>query len=574
MTEQATTEKTAFSWLTTEIALYGAIVCLALALRLGGLDIRVMDVPEADQAWQSWQLARGGVPEGSYSPLLLSIQALSFALFGATDIIARLLPALVGSAMVVLPYWMRAHLGRFGSLAAALSIAVSPTLVYSARYGDGVTLLIACALGAGALWMAYRRDRHQAYLYAIAVLGALALLADPRVIGLAIALIIAWAIERYIWKRNLGLGTEHAVPWKTLGPIAGVTLVLVATALSFNPSGLAAWADFPSIWAARLVPVVNGQPWYYALGALLLYEPFLLVFGALGAVDLIIRRDKAAILIWMALVALVLALLAGGRDAGDVALICALLALLIGRAIDNLVVNWQSDARISREGLYVLVGLGIMAYVGIESSFYARATYLSLEEAPQFLWFLLLAVLLIAILVGLLAVWYGRAVAWRSGGAVVALVLLACAFSTTTSLNFEHANDPRELHVLVASDEGTRDALASLADLSDHMRGHPWAAPVTVEARLGPVWLWYLRDREDVRVVEQLTSSVDTPFVLALAGEHPVLGEQYIGQDFVTRTFWRPRELLDTDRVSWWLYRKSAVDPEPVQEVILWMQAE
>ena len=149
------------------------------------------------------------------------------------------------------------------------------------------------------------------------------------------------------------------------------------------------------------------------------------------------------------------------------------------------------------------------------------------------------------------------------------------AFSATTALNFRNPNNPRELHIHIASDEGTRDALKVLDEVSYRKRGHKLSTPITVEAGLGPVWLWYLRDWEDVRVVEEVISGVDTPLVLASAKEEqPALGEQYIGQDFVARTFWQPSALASNDQPSWWLYRKSVESPVSVQKVIVWMQVE
>ena len=66
--------------------------------------------------------------------------------------------------------------------------------------------------------------------------------------------------------------------------------MLVATALAFNPGGLGAWADFLAAWFSHLTPVVNGQPWYYPLLALVLYEPFVLFFGLIGGVTLLVQR--------------------------------------------------------------------------------------------------------------------------------------------------------------------------------------------------------------------------------------------------------------------------------------------
>jgi uncharacterized protein (TIGR03663 family) len=584
--------RSSFSWLTWEMALYGLILALALVLRLGGLELRIMDVPEAAQAWQAWRLATGKTPTGGYSPLLISLQALLFGVFGASDSAARLFPALAGSILVVLPYLIRHSVGRLGALAAALALAISPSLVYSARYGDGAALLVASVMGVVVLWLAYRQDRRRAYLYALSVLAALALLADPRVVGALIVLALAWAVERFLFGRDLLAlrdmdGEQQPAPWRQIGLVFGCVLVLGATAFATNPGGMGAWADYLAAWGQHLMPVVNGQPWYYPLLALVLYEPFSLFFGLVSVVSAIFWWSDAreptgfALLGWMAAGFALLAIFAGGHNAGDVALICAPLAILAGRAVERLVASWQDRSSWGRDGVLALIVLLIVAYVGLQASFYARAVYLSRQQSEQFLWFWLLAVALLVLLSAFSLAWLGGRVTWRASGTVLAVVLLASSFSASVGLNFRRVNDPRELHVLIASDQGTRDVLEVMADLSYRGRGAPGAMPVLVEESLGPVWPWYLRDREDVTFVSDLDSDVVTPMVLSAeerAG--PAQGdgwnpsERYIGQDFVTRTWWQPSELYAKDPLTWWLYRKSISQPVPVQRVVLWVQAQ
>jgi hypothetical protein len=338
---------------------------------------------------------------------------------------------------------------------------------------------------------------------------------------------------------------------------------------------LGAWADFASSWVGRFSPVVNGQPWHYPLLALLMYEPFALLFGIIGGASLVAQKQSPRILVWTTGGLLILALLAGGRDPGDVALVCAPLVLLAGRAVEDLVRNWQDRARLPRETLFVLVVLGILVYVALEASFYARSLYRNLPQSGQFLWFWLLAISLIVVLSGLSIAWFGLRLTWRVGGAVLVLVLLLVAFSGATGLNYRHANDPRELHILTASDAGVRDALEVMEDLSYHQRGQPRAAAVTAQADLGPIWHWYLREWEDVTFAKEMTAGTRSPLMLTAAeGDLPALGQDYIGQDFVVRTWWQPSELSYSDNLTWWLYRQSASQPIPIQRVILWMQAE
>jgi hypothetical protein len=228
----------------------------------------------------------------------------------------------------------------------------------------------------------------------------------------------------------------------------------------------------------------------------------------------------------------------------------------------------------------VLIVLLIVAYVGLQASFYARAVYLNRQQSEQFLWFWLLAVALLVLLGGFSLAWLGGRITWRAVGTVLAFVSILVSLSAVVGLNYRRANDPRELHILVASDQGTRDALAVMSDFSYNMRGAPRSASVVVEENLGPVWPWYLRDWEDVTFVGELTSDTLAPMVLSSADRaDPAQGEgwnpleRYIGQDFVTRTWWQPRELVSNDPLSWWLYRKSINRPVPVQRVVLWVQA-
>lgn len=577
MVEQAgIEERRAWSWLTTELALYGLILALALALRLSSLSLRVMSTAEATQTWQAWGFVHGETPGGAYSPLLLSLQAFVFAFLGSSDALARLLPALLGSALVIWPFWLRPYLGRYGALAASLILAISPTLVYSARYADGVAPLTAFTVGVVALWLAYRRDRRPSYLFAIAALLALGAISDPRAIGVLLVLAVAWGVERFAFGRNL-LDTPGApvVNWRSWAIVAVGTLLLTATALTFNPNGLGAWADYPRAWVQHLSPVANGQPWYYPLIALLMYEPLLLLFAVIGAVDLVAGRSEGRVLIWIGLGMLVLSVVAGGRGPGDVALTCAPLALLAGRAIGNLLESWSAEARRRREGLYLGIGLAIAVYVAFETAFYAFALHRSVPQAQQFLWFWILAVAVGMVLAGLVLAWHGSTVTWRVGGALIAIVLLLATFSAAVGLNFRRANDPRELHARTVSDEGIHDALDVLERVSFHQSSHPLSTPITVQAAVGPIWRWYLRDWEQVRIVETLTADVNTPLVLSTAQQgQPVLGERYVGQDFVAQAWWQPGRLSGNEQLWWWLYRKSVASAEPTQKVIVWLRAE
>ena len=57
-----------------------------------------------------------------------------YTLFGDSDFTARLAPALMGTAMVAMPYFLREQLGRVAAFTAAVLLAIGPSYLYFSRF--------------------------------------------------------------------------------------------------------------------------------------------------------------------------------------------------------------------------------------------------------------------------------------------------------------------------------------------------------------------------------------------------------------------------------------------------------
>jgi uncharacterized protein (TIGR03663 family) len=125
---------------------YLGIFVLAAFLRLWSLGDKPVHHDESLHAYYSWTFL-GNPASYLYDPLLhgpfqfhvIPIFFMLGRLFGlsgqgANDFTVRLLPALMGLAMVALPYWLRAQLGRWGALSLAFVLAISPSFVYYSRF--------------------------------------------------------------------------------------------------------------------------------------------------------------------------------------------------------------------------------------------------------------------------------------------------------------------------------------------------------------------------------------------------------------------------------------------------------
>ena len=119
--------------------LFLALFLLGLFIRVLFPELRIFHIDEAIHAWMSYELSVHGtyIYDPKYhGPLLYYLVAAAFSLFGDNEVIARLVPGIVGACLVPIVYvfYKLSYLSRNQSLFVALCIAISPNLVYFSRF--------------------------------------------------------------------------------------------------------------------------------------------------------------------------------------------------------------------------------------------------------------------------------------------------------------------------------------------------------------------------------------------------------------------------------------------------------
>ena len=195
-------------WLTLETLLYIVIFVVAVALRLGRLGAYPLSEVEAQQSLVAWRLYHGDTLQASYySPLLASLNALSFLLFGDSDASARLASVLFGSGLVILPLTLRRQLGSLVCLLAAGVLEISPIAIYLSR-----TLNSEIAVAAGALMIVagffnWAEDGQQRWLVlaagGLAVLLAAGTTAYSILVIFALIVLIKLSAFKSLWRQGL-----------------------------------------------------------------------------------------------------------------------------------------------------------------------------------------------------------------------------------------------------------------------------------------------------------------------------------------------------------------------------------
>jgi hypothetical protein len=267
--------------ITSEHLLFALAILLGLGLRLINLEQAPLSDYEAKWALQALSVAHGESFTIGSQPGYVLLSGLLFWLFNSNNFLARLLPALAGSALILAPLFFRPRLGRTAALILAFGLALDPGLVSISRLAGGPMLAAGCAvLAAG---FAFRRRPIFVGVFAgLALLSGASLWTGLLGIGLTL-LFLRWRKqnpenpdstdsdlkpETSFWQPDLKLGITAAV----------ITIFLIGSLFFRYPQGLGAWllsiTEFLKGWVSP-----SDVPALRLAASLLFYQPLAVIFG-------------------------------------------------------------------------------------------------------------------------------------------------------------------------------------------------------------------------------------------------------------------------------------------------------
>ncbi|MDV2481701.1 TIGR03663 family protein [Methanoculleus sp. Wushi-C6] len=276
--------------------LFLLILLATIALRFYALDLKLFHHDEAIHAWFSYRL----LTEGTYiydpmyhGPLRYYVTAGMFALLGDSDLVGRLVPALLGTLLVPLlyPIYKLGYLDKKQTLVAALFIAVSPNMVYFSRFlrDDPFIIFFTMVLLVALL---YYFERHQ-MRYAL-IAGTVIGLGISTMENMPIVILIFGAYLLYlVWARKVRL------PIHWVRDLALVALIVFGIMATFY-SSFGAHPEMITTWWLRAIEHwtsmhqmqrLGGPPYFYML-LFILYELPILILAVIGALQFIDIRGS------------------------------------------------------------------------------------------------------------------------------------------------------------------------------------------------------------------------------------------------------------------------------------------
>lgn len=519
---------------------YGLLIVIgllvAVAMRFTQLNIYTMAQGEAQWAYESWSLYlghklpnNGSMP--TVAPVFLLLQSLAFFLFGTTDAIARLVPALFGFGLVGLILLLRPFLSRFAVVGMLLLAAMSPTLVFASRTSDP---MIAVAFFSVLAFVAILRAGTATSTTAWAVVAGFAIAATlgsgpegvTALIGVAVGLVVGVLSDSGKDDRDRGAianGLQSILRNKGALTSAIVTLaisLIVLFSRGFSDIGaLSGIVKTFTSWGRMMTTQSSTTPVQFFLYTSLLYEILAVVFAIVAVTagrSSAVTQDRrselqpAAFAGWF-IAALLLQSLASGRQPDQLTIVTLPLVLLGGLGLGYMLerIPWERFLQTSA-GVIPVAVLGIVIGVIAALVLVARSNDPAQSNQSFFdiaLPIVFVIVVVVAPLVYLLA---GRTstrseiryLGW-SAMLVVAFLLGLYTIASSTALGFHRADSGLEPAAPGSSTSGLRTFVdqtkrlsrdLSVSDVSNIDNTGSFGLKIAVSPDVQWPYVWYLRD--------------------------------------------------------------------------------
>ena len=554
-------ERAASLSISIETLAWVGLVLAAGLLRFSDLDRLPLSVDEAARSLDAVRVANADVPETWRGDLGATATSYAFRLFGETEFVARLVPALAGLALVAALWWIRPYTGRTGALAAAILVTFSPLFVLHARtttaYGIGplISVIIVISL------FSYLRNPGIAVGFPLIVSLAIALLTDAPAVLAVLAVVVFLLLEATVFGNRDLAAAGRAFRSSPVQWISALLVLAACVQLGVTHFGTSLEAGLPGLQLVgdMFDSAGDSRGPEYHLTLLFGYDWPLLLAGLAGfsllAIRFVRRRPLLAferfLLVWTLTATFALALVTRG-EAGQSLVLLLPLALLAGRLAQEVTatLDWGVVSRWwpAAAGLTAIVALAALLMTEWASGNASTGERVVLAATP------------VACLI-VLAIAYFRSRAAAAAIVVPVATVVAMAFLTHSSL-------------AVAFGDGTEFAVdARLTPRAEQLRrtldrlSADRNTEVVLDVGLIDELGWTLRDS---RVVSG--GEADAASILVTRPDAAPPG--FAGLEDVWRVAegWYPDDVLAPRRMWRWLLYREPFGPVEFTEVRIYVR--
>ncbi|MBZ0285980.1 MAG: glycosyltransferase family 39 protein [Anaerolineae bacterium] len=588
-----------------EFVAYALLLLLAFVLRFAQLDAIPLTNAEARQALAAWRVVQPDavgsaiVPE---SPLLFMLHSLSFTLLGGSEFAVRSWTALGGIALILTPLLFRGLLGRGRAFILSVLLTFSPVLLVASRTDSAVVwTVLAGVLALWALWRYFDTAQSRYTVFATVLILTAALLTDPTGFVLIFILGGAGLLAFWITPResldetpspsatiaSIARERWQTWPWQSGLLVAAIVVALVSTLFMLYPAGLSAVSGLLGAFVGGLTTPRPDAPFMFPIVISLFYDPVMVVMG-LTAIIWLLRKDALTFVERFLIGWLIFGVLASVAYAGTGPEHALWIVLPLTGLASSLVVGMLArsehplwwDVPAWSKWVVMLISVALLGMFALHVQAFARALVNSPEGSFQLLNSNTASVVWVIISLLFMVIGFFLASSiWGLDSTLQGAALGLLVFGLVTSLGsgwraaVVTADNPVELwnREPVSKDVFLlRQALYEVADRQTN--GFP-KIPVMALVPDDGVIAWELRDFVNVRYISNVADARTQEIaLLPEMNEPPDLGGSYVGSRFDVVANWSPQSVQFADLLAWWLQRKTRLQSDPVDTLVLWLR--
>ena len=536
---------------------------------LGHIPLSPQEAESALSAWQWWQPE--DMTTAIASAAYFSLTSLITPLFGYSDGVMRLIPALFGIGLVALPWFLRERLGLIGALVMSLFLGVSPLQSAVARTAGGEAMALFALLLTAVAWIRFQDSADVRWFNTLFMALALGAASAPLFYSGLLTLAVALWLQQIIGPRlveNNKVNWLERRDWRRARIIGLSTFLAISTLFLWNLGGLGAAARLLGDWITQFRIQTDVIALLNPILVFGRYEILLFVLGTLLLAWAIWRNESTAVLAAFWFVSIFILILVQHGQTHNAVLLTLPGYLLVGLLTNNLWAGRREQVAYALTG--GLIFLGVLIWVNLAR--YGRV----FPNQLGYLWIAVLALALALTAVYVVASGWHVKIAWQAILASLLTLFVFYQWGTGWWLSHEAANDPRERWVaLPATDDDVRVLNVTLREVSRQATNSDFDLAVfsTVDT---PILRWYLRDYEKAKLGNAIPTNASYDAIISTADQTALrLGSDYLGTDFgLTRVNLLPNPgppVLDAFR--WWLFHESNTIVEQ-EQVILWVRSD
>lgn len=516
--------------------LYLIAFIIAFGIRFIQLGVVPLNDVEAEVALQALKISQSENTTLNPHPFYILSTSVLFLIYGGgTNFLARFVPALIGSLLVLSPLLFDDRLKPRPSLILAFFLALDAGLVAISRQAASPIFAITFLI------FTFGFINKNKYTLA-SITAALALLSGPSIwLGL-LGILITWMIFQLFNRQSLVSNLQFPITNYLI--TFALTFVTIGSLFFLIPNGLsAAFSSIPEfikLWFSK-----SETTWGMILISLFVYQPLTLLLAIFAIVRGSLNNIKRVIFlsIWL-LVSLLLVIFLPDKQISYLAWtlipISALASLEMARAF-----NIFPEERLEVSGVvFLTVFIWVFAWLGFAGlTWFPEGTR---EYALRF-WMLIGALVLLLLSLLLVGAGWSTRIARIGGvwGLTISLGILA--FSGTLGAAGIRGLSYPELwwqDKIPAQAELLRE---TANQVSEFYTGDDNSASIVILGIDSPALVWSLRGF-DVQTAQALDITSAPDIVITPFQNDPILSSAYRGQDFN----WRQTPLWNVSPVSAW----------------------